>query len=124
MPQGGQLKAKQDGVVRPGASWLSLGGFGEGGNWSITDQAALTPGWGLRDGSHPLDSWIFGANLFPLPSSLNLKLLQFCKTDFSNSVSLKLSSEVINWAIATHDAPGVQRNSRSPQLQGSRGGRR
>ena len=41
--EGGQLKAKQDGVVRPGASRLSLPGFGGlvgGGNWSITDQAA------------------------------------------------------------------------------------
>ena len=25
--EGGQLKAKQDGVVRPGASWLSLAGL-------------------------------------------------------------------------------------------------
>ena len=28
LPEGGQLKAKQDGVVRPGASLLSLGGGG------------------------------------------------------------------------------------------------
>ena len=37
LPGGGELKAKQDGVVLPGASRLSLG---RGGNWSITDQAA------------------------------------------------------------------------------------
>ena len=34
---------------------------------------------------------------------------------------MKLSSDVINWEIATHDAPVVQRNSSSPhQLQGSK----
>ena len=65
--EGGQLKAKQAGVVRPGASRLSLPGFGGlvGGEiGQLLTRPRLTPGWGLRDESHPLDSWRFASNLF------------------------------------------------------------
>ena len=144
MPEGGregELKAKQDGVVRPGASRLSLDVGLVGGEIGqlLTSRPRLTPGWGLTDGSHPLDSWryldpqsffhfflfsffllFFSSLSRPDWLSLSVKLLRICKTDFSNSVSLNLSWYVINWEIATHDAPGVQRNSSSPhQLQAS-----
>ena len=37
-------------------------GGGEIGQLLTSSRPGLTPGWGLGDESHPLDSWIFGSN--------------------------------------------------------------